>query len=197
LSGLPFEVQVRSLLEHAWASVDHEVVYKSKVTFSDDVIRRFSSIAGALEMIDRELMSLRTERDIAIENAKTKLQANELIDSALDGGTLAATMEIIQPEGTGWRRIEEGEAPTPFAYLPLLIALLQGVGIGSPRDLHRRLGKRLGLVHTYASLSRLAPERVSHLALVALVIGDLNGEVLRWYLPEIAQDWALQATLAT
>jgi hypothetical protein len=49
-----FEIQVRSLLEHAWAEIEHEIVYKSGITQPDAVRRRFAALAGSLELFDSE-----------------------------------------------------------------------------------------------------------------------------------------------
>ena len=48
LGNRRFEVQVRSLLDHAWASIEHEIVYKSGITYPEAFQRRFASLAGAL-----------------------------------------------------------------------------------------------------------------------------------------------------
>ena len=45
-----FEIQVRSLLEHVWAEIEHQVVYKSGAEFPDGFKRRFAALAGVLEL---------------------------------------------------------------------------------------------------------------------------------------------------
>jgi ppGpp synthetase/RelA/SpoT-type nucleotidyltranferase len=54
--GKWFEIQVRSILEHAWAEIEHEVVYKSGMEFPGQFKRRFAAIAGLLEMIDKDFL---------------------------------------------------------------------------------------------------------------------------------------------
>ena len=39
IGGRWFEIQVRSILEHAWAEIDHEVRYKSGINYPEDVRR--------------------------------------------------------------------------------------------------------------------------------------------------------------
>src|SRR2546426_985006 len=53
-----FEIQIRSVLEHAWAEIEHEIVYKAGVNYSPSVLRRFAALAGSLELLDREFRSL-------------------------------------------------------------------------------------------------------------------------------------------
>src|SRR5579862_8510120 len=51
LDGHRFEIQVRSVLEHAWAEIEHEIVYKSGINYSEPVLRMFAALAGTLELL--------------------------------------------------------------------------------------------------------------------------------------------------
>lgn len=55
---LSFEIQVRTLLQHAWSEIEHDRNYKFKGTLPKELRRRFYMIAGVLEMVDREFESL-------------------------------------------------------------------------------------------------------------------------------------------
>jgi ppGpp synthetase/RelA/SpoT-type nucleotidyltranferase len=60
-SGLKFEIQVRSILQHAWAEIEHDIGYKSGAGVPREIRRRFSRIAGLLELADAEFLSIRDE----------------------------------------------------------------------------------------------------------------------------------------
>ncbi len=47
-----FELQVRTLLQHAWASVSHELLYKQEHESSDKTHRRLARLAALLEEVD-------------------------------------------------------------------------------------------------------------------------------------------------
>ena len=51
---LCFEIQVRTLLQHAWAEIEHDRNYKFGGVLPDAVKRKFSLIAGMLEMADMQ-----------------------------------------------------------------------------------------------------------------------------------------------
>src|SRR5439155_19155749 len=53
-----FEIQVRSILQHSWAEIEHEVVYKSGVAYPQSFKRAFSALAGTLEILDKQFESL-------------------------------------------------------------------------------------------------------------------------------------------
>ena len=58
-AGLPAEIQVRSVLQHAWSVIDHEIAYKSKLQPSSKIVRRLSRLSAKLEEVDEEFMALR------------------------------------------------------------------------------------------------------------------------------------------
>ncbi len=66
LPGLTYEVQIRSILQHAWAEIEHDLGYKSREAVPREVRRRFYRLAGLLEMADEEFMAIdRLSRDYA------------------------------------------------------------------------------------------------------------------------------------
>uniref|UniRef100_UPI0011D72E36 GTP pyrophosphokinase n=1 Tax=Vibrio cholerae TaxID=666 RepID=UPI0011D72E36 len=60
-SGLKFEVQIRSILQHTWAEIEHDIGYKSKIEIPKPVRRKFSQLAGLLELADDQFIQIRNE----------------------------------------------------------------------------------------------------------------------------------------
>jgi ppGpp synthetase/RelA/SpoT-type nucleotidyltranferase len=60
-TGVRFEVQIRSILQHAWAEIEHDRGYKSEAEVPKTVRRRFSRLASLLELADDEFLGLRDE----------------------------------------------------------------------------------------------------------------------------------------
>lgn len=64
-AGLPprfrFEIQVRTILQHAWAEIEHDLGYKASDSTPEAIRRRFTRIAGLLELVDEEFVSIRRE----------------------------------------------------------------------------------------------------------------------------------------
>ena len=111
--SLGVEVQVRTIFEHAWAEIEHEVVYKSGIQYPDDFRRRFSAVAGTLEILEREFMLMRSFRRDLIDEHKEKYQSLKELKQSFDAARLIAYFEVSRSSGRGWRRAEaEGN---PFA----------------------------------------------------------------------------------
>ena len=56
------EVQIRTILQHSWAEIEHDIVYKASEDIPFELRRRFASLAGLLEIADREFESLNKSR---------------------------------------------------------------------------------------------------------------------------------------
>lgn len=73
--GLMFEIQVRTVLQHAWAEIEHDRNYKLSGKLPEPLARRLNLIAGLLELADREFNAIASEvesydKDVAADVAK-------------------------------------------------------------------------------------------------------------------------------
>lgn len=66
------EVQVRTILQHAWAEIEHDIQYKSSAAIPRDIRRRFMALAGVLELADREFQAIQ-DQDAALNTAARAL----------------------------------------------------------------------------------------------------------------------------
>ena len=60
-ASIKFEVQIRSLLQHAWAELQHGA-YDLQSNLPDEIKTRFSCLSGLLQLADREFASILDEQ---------------------------------------------------------------------------------------------------------------------------------------
>jgi putative GTP pyrophosphokinase len=63
LSGLKAEIQLRTILMHAWADVEHKLAYKKKEHVPPQLRRKLSQLSALFEVADQQLDSLQEERE--------------------------------------------------------------------------------------------------------------------------------------
>lgn len=68
--GLKFEIQIRSILQHGWAEIEHDLGYKGAKGIPSGFKRDFNRIAALLETADNEFHRLRRELSIYDEEVE-------------------------------------------------------------------------------------------------------------------------------
>jgi len=77
-SGHFFEIQIRTLLQHAWAEFEHDRNYKFKGVLPDEIKRRLALVAGNLEFLDQAFDSISTSIDEYTHEVKKKTAEGDL-----------------------------------------------------------------------------------------------------------------------
>ena len=187
LRGLTFEVQVRTVLDHAWAEIEHEIVYKARSLVPPTIRRRFRAIAGTFEVLEAEFIRLRDDVNGVVDSyVMTYLQGREK-SVKFDAFRLTAALEVLQPHGKGWRQAVAAGDPLRDSASSVLDALSE-VSVDSYTSLAAalRTTRCRRQIEAYASLTGCTKDEVSDLALALIVVGTKNVPVLQIYAPEIA-----------
>lgn len=71
------EIQIRTILQHAWAEIEHDIVYKKTFETPNELLRRFSSLSGMLEIADREFKNIRELQKVVRENIEESIKVND------------------------------------------------------------------------------------------------------------------------
>lgn len=80
---------MRSILQHAWAEIEHDIGYKSELVIPGPIRRKFSRLAGLLELADLEFSSVRKDIKRYSEKVGREINLGQL-DIKLDAVSYAA-----------------------------------------------------------------------------------------------------------
>jgi putative GTP pyrophosphokinase len=87
-----FEVQVRSILQHAWAEIEHDLGYKNENAVPDLIRHRFSRVAAFLEAADEDFCKIRRDLIDYDKTLATKL-TNEPEKVDVNGASLRLLLD--------------------------------------------------------------------------------------------------------
>jgi predicted RNase H-like nuclease/ppGpp synthetase/RelA/SpoT-type nucleotidyltranferase len=98
------QVQVRTVLQHAWAEFEHAIRYKGRIPAADapDLDRRFTLAAGLLELADREFALIRDRLQASVADPRPDPDVTDPRISAQDLATFLAGKYA----DAGWSRTD-------------------------------------------------------------------------------------------
>jgi ppGpp synthetase/RelA/SpoT-type nucleotidyltranferase len=85
LVGERASIQVRTVLQHAWAEFEHDIRYKGNVPedAAADLDRRFTLAAGLIELADREFATIRERIQAAAPGSSVEADADHIVGQEL------------------------------------------------------------------------------------------------------------------
>jgi len=130
--GKKFEIQIRTILQHGWAEVEHDRNYKFSGELPEEIQRRFKLVAGSLELADKEFDRIASEIDRISQEVEIGTKEGKL-DFELNTTTikqfLTTKFEQFIPH-----RIQPN-FPSPESEIQILREL-QSYGLNSLNDLN-------------------------------------------------------------
>jgi ppGpp synthetase/RelA/SpoT-type nucleotidyltranferase len=92
LSAHCAEVQVRTILQHAWATIAHSIDYKSEIDIPRELRRRFFRLSALFELADDELNNIVRDGEQLFKQYKDKIAVNKS-DIEINVDSLKAYLE--------------------------------------------------------------------------------------------------------
>jgi len=135
--GFPyrFEIQMRTLLQHAWANMDHDTGYKSGVEIPKRYMRNMSRLAGMLELVDDEFSKIRIELTDYRRRVQALVRSGNLDEVPIDGDTFRSYLEL-EPFGQLNKRIAAmNQAEIQEVPLMPYLAVFKGIGLKTLGDI--------------------------------------------------------------
>ena len=137
--GFPyrFEIQMRTVLQHAWANMNHDTGYKSGVEVPRRYLRNLSRLAGMLELVDEQFSQIRSELTDYRRRVQALVASGNLDDAPLDGDTFRSFLDL-DPFGQLHRRIAAvNQAEIQDAALMNFLPVFKAIGCHTLGDISR------------------------------------------------------------
>ena len=212
-SDIRFEVQLRTVLQHAWANMNHDTGYKSGVEVPREYLRNLGRLAGMLELADEQFSRIRSELTDYRRRVQSLVASGNLDDVLLDGDTFRSYL-TLDPFGALNRKIAAvNQAEIQEVSLMPYLSVFKNLGCKTLGDIDRIIKKysdgafqiacyQLGLTDLDIIASSLGPQDLCIAFLLRSGIGKagirmlfdaLNGpsegnEMMAEMLMEQAQD---------
>jgi len=124
LRNIPFEIQMRTALQHVWSAIEHDIGYKGAVKLPPEFVRQFSRLAGMLEMADDEFSRLRTTMTEYRRQVQALVKSGHFNEVSLSTESFRQYLELKPFERLNQRIAAVNQAeifPAPMMqFLPIL-----------------------------------------------------------------------------
>ena len=130
-----FEVQMRTILQHAWANMNHDTGYKTGVEVPVEYLRNMNRLAGMLELVDEQFSRIRTEINDYRRRVQSLVASGRLEEVPLDGDSYRSFLQLGPFEQLNRRIASVNQAEIQDVTLMPFLAVFKGIGFKTLGDL--------------------------------------------------------------
>jgi len=212
--GFKCEVQIRTVLQHAWASISHTLQYKEESDVPKEIRRELHRLSGLLELADEEFLKIKQKRLDLSNNIGESINNNNLdirinLDSLFLFSQTSSIYKRIAEVGyeSGYARITYGELERQLPKedieiagfnfnISLLIKICEYLEIETLQQLEGELNKAFVEVGSKFTLllSRLKESEEEEGSYFATPEFLVTQAVILMYLKTLPKDFLVEAT---
>ena len=133
----PFELQMRTALQHVWSTIEHDVGYKGDVKIPREYMRQFSRLAGMMKLIDDEFSRLRMALTDYRRQTLALVKSGQLDDVLLSRETFQSYLELKPFDRLNRRIAAVNQAEIYPVSLMSYLRVLESFGLETLGDVQR------------------------------------------------------------
>ena len=133
----PFEIQMRTALQHVWSAIEHDIGYKGAVKLPPEYRRQFSRLAGMLELADDEFSRLRTTMTDYRRQVQALVKSGKLDEVLLSTDSFSSYLQMHPFNKLNQRIAAVNQAEIFPASLMPYLPILEGFGLETLGELQR------------------------------------------------------------
>lgn len=186
LEGFPyrFEIQMRTILQHAWANLNHDTGYKSGVEMPREYMRSLNRLAGVLELADEQFSRIHSELADYRRKVQSLVASGNLDEVALDGDTYRNYLDLRPFDALNSRMASVNQAEVQQVSLMAYLPIFKSIGCQTLGDISRIIKDygdgayqiacyQIGLTDLDIISSSLAPQNLC----IAFILANGGGRV--------------------
>ena len=141
--GFPyrFEIQMRTVLQHAWANMNHDTGYKSGVEVPKEYLRNLSRLAGMLELVDEQFSQIRSDLTDYRRRVQALVASGNLDEVQLDGDTFRSYLQLKPFDKLNKRIAAVNQAEIQEVSLMPYLAVFKAMGCKTLGDIDNLIKK--------------------------------------------------------
>jgi putative GTP pyrophosphokinase len=152
--NLKFEIQLRSILQHAWAEIEHDLGYKNELGIPDSLKRNFYRVAALLETADIEFLNIKNKLNLYEKEVinKIKYKPDDVEINFLSLNSYVANSDIVKQIDEDIANKTRTKIDYHFISMNYHLKLLKYLNIKTIKELDNLLLKYKNIIPNYTKI---------------------------------------------